>query len=342
MTSETQAASAPPPPPGFGRSSGFRLNQERMVVAISVLLFFFFASTLDGFMQAANLLSLLKSVSVLGVLAIGMAIVVIGRGIDLTMVAVMVFSVAWSFSMFATGMPLGWALLLGLGLALLIGIANGILIAYVEIPAIFATLAVATFVAGLGRFALVNNDNIYISGDIGWLSHIGTGSVVQIPIPVLVFAALACAAYVVLRHTKHGRFVYAMGDNPLAARLSGIAVRPMTVLMYTVSSTIAFAAGIVMATTVSSVNTKLVGSTMVYDIILVVVIGGIGLSGGKGSVRNVIAGTVLIGLLLNGMTIMNVSYPVQNIIKSLILLLAIILDSILNPRDEQTSQQGDI
>ena len=81
---------------------------------------------------------------------------------------------------------------------------------------------------------------------------------------------------------------------------------------------------------------------MIYDIILVVVIGGIGLSGGKGSIRNVLSGTILIGLLLNGMTIMNISYSVQSILKAVILLAAIIVDSMLNPRDEQTSQQGDI
>jgi len=81
---------------------------------------------------------------------------------------------------------------------------------------------------------------------------------------------------------------------------------------------------------------------MIYDVILVVVLGGVGLSGGQGGVRNVIVGTLLIGILLNGMTIMNIEYTLQNVIRSLILLVAIVLDSIVNPRDEQTSQQGDI
>ena len=89
-------------------------------------------------------------------------------------------------------------------------------------------------------------------------------------------------------------------------------------------------------------NTRVANSTMVYDVILVVVIGGVGLSGGKGGVRNVIVGTLLIGTLLNGMTIMDIPYTIQNITKSSILLVAIVADSIMNPRDEQTSQQGDI
>jgi ribose transport system permease protein len=89
-------------------------------------------------------------------------------------------------------------------------------------------------------------------------------------------------------------------------------------------------------------NTRIVNSNLVYDIILVVVLGGVGLSGGKGGVRNVLVGTLLIGILLNGMTIMDIQYTVQNLIKSSILLIAIIIDSVMNPRDEQTAQQGDI
>jgi ribose transport system permease protein len=325
-----------------GASFRITLDQERVVTAISVLLFLFFSATLHGFLQISNLLSLLQSVAVLGILAISMGLVVVSRGIDLSVVAIMVFSVGWSFALYSGGMQIDLALLLGFALALLIGIANGALIAYAEIPALFATLAVATVVAGLGRFALVDQDNVYISGDIGWIAKVGSGRVLDIPASVIVLALFASVANLGLRYTKYGRFIYAMGDNPLAARLGGVAMRPMTVLIYALSAVIAYSAGIVMATTVSSVNTRLVGSTMIYDIILVVVIGGIGLSGGRGSIRNVIAGTLLVGILLNGMTIMDVSYSVQNIVKGIILLVAVVVDSILNPRDEQTSQQGDI
>ena len=137
-----------------------RLNQERVVLAISVVMFLLFSVELEGFLQVGNRLSLLQSVAVLGILAIGMGLVVISRGIDLTMVAVMVFTVAWSFALFSNGTPLLPALLLGGGLALAIGFLNGALIAYLEIPAIFATLAVATFVTGLCRFVLVDRDNV--------------------------------------------------------------------------------------------------------------------------------------------------------------------------------------
>ena len=116
----------------------------------------------------------------------------------------------------------------------------------------------------------------------------------------------------------------------------------MIVMQYVASALTAFAAGLILSATVSSMNTRLANTTMIYDVILIVVIGGIGLSGGKGGIRNVIVGTLLIGTLLNGMTILNISFAEQKIIKSLILLVAIVVDSVINPRDEQIAQQGDI
>jgi ribose transport system permease protein len=153
---------------------------------------------------------------------------------------------------------------------------------------------------------------------------------------------MALIVFLLLRFTKPGRFIYALGDNPLAARVTGIPVRPMIVLQYTVSALIAFIAGLLLTATVSSMNTRLANSTMIYDVILVVVIGGIGLTGGKGGVRNVIIGSLLIGTLFNGMTMLDMSFTEQKIVKSFILLIAIVVDSIVNPRDEQTAQQGDI
>jgi ribose transport system permease protein len=163
-----------------------------------------------------------------------------------------------------------------------------------------------------------------------------------IPVPIFLFAAVCLAGHLFLRYAKSGRYLRAVGDNILAARITGIPTRPIIVQQYVIAALIGYVAGIVTAASVASMNTRLALSTYVYDVILVVVLGGIGLSGGKGGVRNVIVGTLLIGVFLNGMTIMNVQYTVQNVIKGVILLTAIVIDTILNPRDEQTAQQGDI
>ena len=326
----------------LNRLKGVQFNQEKIVFAITIVLFATFCLTLDQFATPGNLISLLQSVAILGVLGIGMALVVIGRGIDLTMVTVMAISVGWVFNEINTGLSVGAAFGLGLGFAILIGLINGVLIAYVEIPAIFATLAMATAIYGLGHFALVDNDTIFVSDRLSLFKQLGAGYVGEIPASIIWTALIAFLAFLILRLTKIGRFLYAMGDNPSSARIAGIPVRPMIVFQYTASAIIAFIAGLLLSATVSSMNTRLANSTMIYDVILVVVIGGIGLSGGKGGIRNVIVGTLLIGTLVNGMTIMDLSFTEQKIIKSLILLIAIVVNSLINPRDEQTAQQGDI
>lgn len=318
------------------------MNQERIVLFIAIGLFAVFSVTLNGFLSAGNILSLVQNVSILGILGVGMAIAIIGRGIDLSILSTMPVSVAWMLNLINGGMPIWSAVALALAFCVLVGVINGLLIAYVEIPAIFATLAMGIVVYGFGKAYMVPIDAVYVQRSESWFYSIGSGRFLGVPSPVIVFAIVALVAYLFLRYLKPGRFIYGMGDNPLAARITGIPVRPMIVLQYVLISVIALVAGIVMATALAAINTRLALSTMVYDVILVVVLGGIGLSGGKGGIRNVVVGTLLIGILLNGMTIMNLTYTVQSILKSVILLLAIVVDTLLNPRDEQTAQHGDI
>jgi ribose transport system permease protein len=318
-----------------------RWSQERIVLALAVVLFIAAAIFLRGFTDPKNLISIVRSVSVLGILAVGMAIVIIGRGIDLAAVAIMAMSAAWYLQMLNDGWSLPAAFVLTLAGVLFIGLVNGFLIAYAEVPPIFATLASGSFVFGYVRSQLITQDAVAVpKGDI--LEALGGARFLDVPPDVFIFAGLCFVAFLFLRYTKWGRYVYYMGDNTLAARNIGIPVRPMTLLRYVISALIAMLGGLLSAAGLHSVNTRVVNSTLLYDIILVVVIGGIGLSGGKGGMRNVIVGAILIGIMLNAMTILDIPNIYQNLIKATILLIAIVVDSILNPRDEQTAQQGDI
>jgi ribose transport system permease protein len=254
----------------------------------------------------------------------------------------MAVSTALAFTLMTQGYPIWIALLLGWAFAAVIGMIIGCLIAYVEIPALFATLAMGAFVYGLGRYAIFGQDLVPLPPNDSALEVLGAGRIFGVPIPILLFAGFAAGVALFLRYGRLGQFVYATGDNFAAARISGLPVRPLVVLQYVFSSIVGYVAGLTMATGVTLMNTRIVNSTLLYDVILVVVLGGISLSGGKGGVRNVIVGTLLIGTLLNGMTIMDIQYTGQNVIKSVILLIAIVVDSIMNPRDEQTTQQGDI
>jgi ribose transport system permease protein len=317
------------------------LNQERIVFAITVVIFVIAALTLPGFFSADNLVAIMRSVSVLGILAIGMAVIIIGRGIDLSMVAIMAMTVAWYLQMMNNGMSSSSALLLALAGVVAIGLINGFLVAYAEVPAIFVTLATASFTYGLVRSQMIDQDAVPIPAG-SWLEDLGRLRLADVPIEVYLFAALALLVFLGLRYTKWGRYVYYAGDNPIAARNSGMPVRPMMMLRYLISALIAFAAGLLTAGSLQSMNTRVVNSTQLYDIVLVTVIGGIGLSGGKGGIRNVLIGAALIGIMLNAMTILDIPLLYQNLIKSAILLAAIIFDGVINPRDEQTAQQGDI
>ncbi len=319
-----------------------RFEQETIVLAIAVVLFVAFSIFLNGFLSSANIINLVRNVSVLGILGIGMAIVIIGRGVDLSIVANMAISVGWAVKLLGDGYSEPVALLCGLGFSLLMAAIAGVMVAYVEIPALFATLAMATFIYGFGHFQLVTSDLVYLPGNVGFLGIFGMNSFFNVPNSILAFAALCLLASLFLRYTRIGKFIYAIGDNYLAARITGIAARPLVVLQYVLAGAIGFFAGIILVTTVTSMDTRIANSTLIYDVILVAVLGGIGLSGGKGSVKNVVIGTLLVGVLFNGLTIMNVPYTLQNVVKALTLLAAIIVDAVLNPRDEQTAQQGDI
>ena len=318
------------------------VSQERIVLLTAIVLFLCFSIFLKGFLTSGNLVTLVRGVAILGTLGVGMAIVVIGRGIDLTIVAIYAMSAAWTLQLATLGVSVPAALVLGFLLALTAGVINGVLIAYVEIPALFATLGMASLVYGFVHWALVPLQVVYMPASVAAIAWIGGGFVYGAPTPILFFALIAFLGFAFLRFTKPGRFIYAIGDNFAAARISGAPVRSIIVLQYVLSASIAYVAGMITATAVSSMNTNVANSSLITDVILVVVLGGIGLSGGRGGIRNVIVGTLLIGVLLNGMTIMNIEYTLQNVIRSLILLAAIMLDSIINPRDEQTAQQGDI
>jgi len=317
------------------------MTQERIVLALAVLLFLVASVGLNGFFAADNLVAIVRSVSVLGILAVGMAVIIIGRGIDLSMVAIMAMSVAWYLQMLNDGVSGGTALAIVLAGVIAIGLINGFLIAYADVPAIFATLASSAFVYGYVRSQLIAQDATPVPPE-HWVEQLGRFRFLDIPVEVFFFSGIALAAYLFLRYAKWGRYTYLMGDNFMAARNMGIPVRPMTVLRYVLSALIAFAAGILIASSLHSINVRVVNSTLLYDVILVVVIGGIGLNGGKGGMRNVIVGALLIGIMQNAMTIIDISNIYQNLIKSTILLIAIVVDGLLNPRDEQTAQQGDI
>ena len=323
-------------------------NQELIILIVTIVIFAGFSVFLDKFFSTGNLLTLMRSVSILGILSIAMAVVVISKGIDLSLIATLAVGTALA-SVLSSGdvlplidLPFIYAVLIGLIFTSILCAITGILVAYWDMASVFVTLAMAGVIYGLGRTLFIGDELNYLPEDAIWLEYLGRGQLFGVPMPIICFLSLALLMHLLLTKTTFGKFVYSIGDSGLAARTAGVPVRPILVMIFIIAGLVAYFAGLLTAGAISSINTRMVSGSMIYDVLLVVVVGGIGLSGGKGGMHNVILGTLLIGTLLNGMVIMDISFIVQNLIKGIILLLAIMTDTLLNPRDEQTTQQGDI
>jgi ribose transport system permease protein len=324
-----------------GKGVRAKPSQTLAVLAMCAILFVAFSFGLKGFLTLGNLFALARNISILGILALGMAIVVIGRGLDLSQVASLAVSTAIAIILMNAGYATPLALLAGFLLAVAIGVMNGFLISVVDMPPLLTTLASSLAVLGVTRTTAVQHYVVYLAKGHDDFLRLGGNVWGGVPAPILVFAATAVVAHLFLSRTVFGRFVYAHGDNPDAARLSGLPTRPLTMMEYAMSAAIGYVGGVVMIAETSLMHLQVAESTLIFDVIMVVVLGGVSLVGGRGNVMSVIAGTLLIGVLLNGMTIMDMDVQTQNIIKGVVLLIAIVLDSYLNPRDEETSKQGD-
>src|SRR6202020_2288982 len=218
-------------------------SQEQIVLLITSALLVLFSLTLPGFSSVANLLNLVRSISILGILGLGMGLIVITRAIDLSEVAIRAASWAVGLIEMQSGMPIFWAAVLALVVALAIGAANGIMVAFVEAPALFVTLA-AGFVIYGAAFWFAPAWVVYAPTDRPALLFLGSGHLFGVPMPIFVFPTCAFVVHFFLSRTSTGRFIYSQGDNPEAARLAGIALRPLIVLEYMIVAFLAWFAGL--------------------------------------------------------------------------------------------------
>ena len=270
-----------------------------------------------------------------------MALVVIGRGIDISLIAALAVPPGLVLQMVQDGHGLPFSILTALLLSLVFGAINGWLIAYAEVPSLFTTLASGLLLAGLGQAVLFKLDVVQWSPGMDGFEFLGQGNVLGVPMPIIVFAIACGLVAFLLRRTRIGAYIYAIGDNPFGARVTGIPSRPIIVLQYVLSALIGCFAGLVTAASVDSMNTRIFNSTLIYDVILVVVLGGIGLSGGRGGMPQCHRRHASDRHAAQRHDDHGRSYTAQNLIKGVVLL-AIVIDTILNPRNEQTAQQGDI
>jgi ribose transport system permease protein len=317
---------------------------ESLVLALALAAAVIFAVFVNGFASWQNVSNLAQNSASLTILSCGMAVVIITRGLDLSQIAVMV-AASTAFGILLTGgYGVPAALAVALVAAVVLGVVNGWLVAYFEIPSLLATLATAMLITGGSRWAILQGEFlVLLPKDNPFIAEISSGRILGVPLSVAVAVAILAVTGILLSQTIVGRTVYAMGDNIGAARLSGLPVRAVTLLAYVFAALTALIAGLIVASSSGAVDFRTVtNGTLLFEVIMVVVLGGVSLRGGRGSVLSIIAGVFLIAVLRNGMTLMNLSTQAQGLILGMTLITAIVIDNYRNPRDPETETQGDL
>ncbi len=286
---------------------------------VVVTIFMIFAS--DKFLTGANLENIARQVSINAIIAVGMTCVILTGGIDLSVGPVMALSGTLTTGLMVAGVPAPIAILIGLLIGVGFGVGNGIFVAYLKMPPIIVTLATMGIARGLG---LMYTDGYPISGMPDWFAWFGRGTLFGIQVPILIMLLTYFFAWVLLQHTRIGRYVYAIGGNEEAVRLSGVRASRFKLLVYSISGLTAAIAGLVLSSRLMSGQPN-AGVGFELDAIAAVVLGGASIAGGRGVIIGTLVGALLLGVLNNGLNMLGVSPYVQSVIKGGIILLAIFI-----------------
>ncbi len=298
--------------------------KDKAIWFVFVVLFFGFTLANPRFLSSNNLFTIARQVSMLGIASIGMTFVILIAGIDLSTGSIITLvNIVTAYLMVNSGMGMVPAVLLGLMTAIAVGVVNGFLISTIGIPAIIATFATQTVFAG-ASYLICGGTPIY--GFDERFKVIGQGYIGPVPVPVIIMILCFAIGSFILNKSYFGRYFYAVGGNEEASRLSGIRVGLTKYLVYGLSGLFAGLAGIVMLSRTNSAQPT-AGLGYEFDVITCVVLGGVSISGGFGKISNVIAGVLIIGILTNGMVLLNVSTYMQMIVKGIVLALAVGFDS---------------
>ncbi|KAF1048485.1 MAG: Ribose import permease protein RbsC [Herbaspirillum frisingense] len=331
-------SATPAPMANTDTSTGLRARffnpaarQKLLAFASLLLLMMFFSFASPNFLEVDNLVSILQSTAVNGVLAIACTYVIITSGIDLSVGTMMTFCAVMTGVVLTNwGMPLPLGIAAALFFGALSGWISGMVIAKLKVPPFIATLGMMMLLKGLS-LVISGTRPIYFNDTEGF-SAIAQDSLIgdlipSLPIPnaVLILFLVAIAASVILNKTVFGRYTFALGSNEEALRLSGVKVDFWKVAVYTFSGAICGIAGLIIASRLNSAQPAL-GQGYELDAIAAVVIGGTSLSGGTGTILGTIIGAFIMSVLVNGLRIMSVAQEWQTVVTGVIIILAVYLD----------------
>ena len=272
----------------------------------------------ERFFTISNMLIVMRQTSIVAFLAVGMSFVIIGAGIDLSVGSVLAFSGAVGAGVMQNG-GIFFGILAGLALGTALGAFNGIVITKLKIPAFIATLAMMAIARG---GTLVYTDGRPITGLPSSFAFLGRGYIGNVPFPIILMLIIFILAYIILKLTRFGRYVYATGGNINAARASGIKVDNVIISTFAISGFLSGLTGMVLASRLNSAQPT-AGVGYELDAIAAVVLGGTNLFGGEGELWGTLVGAFIMGILNNGLNMLNVSSFYQQVVKGIVILIAV-------------------
>lgn len=275
-----------------------------------------------NFLSVSNITNVFTQVSVNAIIAIGMTFVILTGGIDLSVGSTLAISGAVGASIVKSTGNVFLAIIVAAVIGIAVGLINGLLVSKGKLQAFIVTLATMTIFRGA---TLVFTDGTPISKLPEAFVKIGNGKLGFMPIPVIITIIIAIIAVYALSQTRFGRYLYALGGNEDASRLSGINTDKIKTLVYVVSGFASAIAGVIITSRIGSASPN-AGTGFELDAIAAVVIGGTSLAGGEGTITGTLIGALIIGVLNNGLNLMNVSPFYQSIVKGLVILIAVLLD----------------
>lgn len=280
------------------------------------------------FLTLSNLLNIVEQSSVIAIMAAGMTFVIVTAGIDLSVGSVLALSGVVMASLLQAGVPLPLAVTAGLGSGFLCGLLNGVLITRGRLPPFISTLGMMSVARGA---ALLVTQGRPVSGFSESFRNLASGEILYVPIPILVMILVFLAAAVLLGKTGFGRHVYAIGGNEEAALLSGVDVSKVKTLVYGICGMLSGLAAVILTARLNSAQ-PIAGIMYELDAIAATVIGGTSLMGGEGTVFGTLVGALIMGVLRNGLNLLDVSSFVQQIVIGSVIILAVLVDMFLKNR----------
>jgi ribose/xylose/arabinose/galactoside ABC-type transport system permease subunit len=308
----------------------WRRAGEFALVGATIILAAVFSAIAPGFFSVANAVNIALSIAVTGILAVGMTMIILTGGIDLSVgsVVALVGVAAALTAASSQAAPALVAFVVALVVGIVTGVVNGTLVAYLRVPAFVATLAMLTIARGL---AFIISGGRSIGNLPDSFSLVGRSVLFGIPTPVILMAVVMLAGHFLLARTVIGRHIYSIGGNSEAAWLAGVDIRRVLWLVYVLNGAFAGIAGLTLASRLGA-GVPNAGMQYELDVIAAVVVGGTSLTGGRGSIPGTLWGTVFIGVLTNGLNLANVDPYVQKIALGIVIVVAVVGDQISRRR----------